>query len=110
MITSKQVLDALSAFYKQDSHISGMNKALQAYEQSKWVSVKDRLPDEWCTVILKFKPDDLEEIGFRNCTYTARYSAPNDGLAGVVGFYDCDPFDEWHIEPTHWQPLPEFKE
>jgi hypothetical protein len=97
----QQVVQAISvcSHFEDQTPFSAVANALAEYEKNKWIPIENP-PTEWSSVILKFDPADLEEIGFSNCAYTAIYQ-PKDG-----SFYDCDPLDEWQIKPTHWQALP----
>lgn len=88
--------------FSDQTPFSAVANALAEYEKAKWIPI-DNPPTEWSSIILKFDPADLAEIGFSNCAYHAIYQ-PKDST-----FYDCDPVTEWLIKPTHWQPLPDVK-
>lgn len=65
----------------------------------KWISVKDRLPDEGVRVIVF-----LDSPGKHECSidYIIRLSAPHD-----FGFiWACKLHDEYGYV-SHWMPLPE---
>lgn len=70
--------------------------AMDAYaNQSRWISVEERLPEERGELVLAF----------------FRYQ--DEDIIDTVMFFDKDTwsamvgYDEFHAEVTHWQPLPE---
>lgn len=100
MITDEQVKAAIFAYH--DEHhfhpqiMTDMRKALEAYEQSKWVSVIDNFPESYEQVAVK-----------------------RNGINGT--FVAIQANKEWEQftngsskisinDVAHWQPLPEFKE
>jgi hypothetical protein len=67
----------------------GMRAALEAAIQAAWVSVNDRMPDEYQNVIIK----DIEN------EYQVAYLRRGSWVVDVG-----------HYEVTYWMPLPEYKE
>lgn len=90
MITNEQVIAAIASFYK-----SSMRKALEAHEQSKWVDVKERLPEDGTTVVV----------------VDVNYAAKEPYVEYGTSFFSNGDFEcEYFCHVTHWQPLPKFKE
>ena len=102
MITDEQVKQACAAYEKHRSlnvfsdNLHAMRKALEAYEQSKWV-----------------KFDEYDEATYP--PFDVRVLTKLKGDFGVDMGIDfmCHSF-EWYNAirlsyVTHWQPLPEFK-
>jgi len=92
MVTDKQVESALEVWFKScvslDINYEGMRKVLETYDQGKWISVEDSLPDPEITVLVK---DKWGSIGIDELR----------PLGGVVWYYDGT-----HRTITHWQFLP----
>ena len=100
MITEEQVTVLLKAFYPRayapcEEEIELMGQALEVYEQSKWVSVNDRLPELDVYVLVRYA----------------------DGSCGISHVKKWNTISVWadsiwvdNENVTHWQPLPEFKE
>ncbi len=65
----------------------------------KWISVKDRFPENWITVITL----NID----RNVA--ASYYLDNDAGEGIGEgrSWNHDDGDTLRVEITHWQPLPE---
>lgn len=62
----------------------------------EWISVKDRLPDEYCQVLI-YCPQSFP----KNCRVLAASFYDDNGL-----FY-CDAYEQVHHDVTHWMPLPD---
>lgn len=65
---------------------------IKLYEQNKWVSVNDRLPEVDITVLVRLNDGSYE--------LTHRKEGGFGMWSGIT----------LHDIVTHWQPLPEFKE
>jgi hypothetical protein len=81
-----------------DEHVDNMRFAIQAAIQAAWVSVDDYLPPLKKEVIVKtghgeITYDELEKDKYGGFNFSALYD-------------NSDPL----FAPTHWMPLPEFKE
>ncbi len=99
MITDEQVIAAIAEFYKSGTGNGGMRKALEAYEQSKWV--KFDVNDESTYPIV---PD-----GYVNIEVNV-YDTVNNNNINHDYFHPDYGFNHYQHHVTHWQPLPEFKE
>lgn len=64
--------------------------ANQILEAAKWISVKERLPDENSTVIALARDDKMQKVT------TCRFGQSHFVLTGRVAY--------WKV--THWMPLP----
>ena len=97
MITDEQVVTAIAEFYKQGTGNGGMRKALEAYEQSKWVKFDEydetTYPPFDVRVLTKLKGDFGVDMGIDFMTHSFEWY--NSIRLSYV---------------THWQPLPKFKE
>ena len=91
--------------------IDAMRKALEAYEQSKWVSVKNRLPEP-DTIVLDQNCNKVKR-GLA-CWYVSCINVHSNFLdeSSIELDYWIPQYDgdEPHVVITHWQYLPEFKE
>ena len=104
MITDEQVKIAANSYlsrpidsYLPDGNLTDMRKALEAYEQSKWVKFDDEstwpvVPDGWLNV--EVIVHDAKNITDK---VSHDYFRPTCGL-------------HHYSDVTHWQYLPEFKE
>lgn len=99
MITDEQVEIAGKAFYEDNTTFrSGMRKALEAYEASKWVEFD--VNDESTYPIV---PD-----GYVNIEVNV-YDTVNNNINHDY-FHPDYGFNHYQHHVTHWQLLPEFKE
>ena len=92
MITDEQIETVTELLLDSDLCQEDVLKALVVYEQSKWVSVKDRLPEPDKTVLIRYG-DGSYDITHRKLNGLCDWS-------GVT----------LHDIVTHWQSIPEFKE
>ncbi len=76
-----------------------LRKALEAYEQSKWVNVVDRLPSDINYQELLVKRNGIDGT-FLVASINKRWWNIESG---------CE-YGKELTDITHWQPLPEFKE
>lgn len=98
MITDEQISIACSAYNSSDaahSQLAAMRKALEAYEQSKWISVEDRLPCLPSEAVVS-----VEYIVYDNLNNQVSHDY----------FTSHGEWNHYQQHVTHWQPLPEFKE
>ena len=65
---------------------------------SKWISVKDRLPDRDGSYLIYFKKQ-VQDKSYE-CIDVMRYSSQQNCFHGI-------PFGTPVLEVTHWMPLPE---
>lgn len=85
-----------------DDLIEAMNMAIKALNQTEWISVKDRLPEEVRPVLLTIRRMDksFNQIPFISVGYISwnqqAWWCAHDG--------DCK---EHNIEVLAWMPLPE---
>ena len=98
MITDEQISIACAAYDSSDvahSQLAAMRKALELYEQSKWVSVKDHLPESGIYVLWRCTELDMTEKRehFR-----------------ITACFKNRPPKMYAVKFTHWQSIPEFKE
>lgn len=100
MITAEQITEALTAYldgYGARSLNESMRKALEAYEQSKWVKFDEydeaTYPPFDVRVLTKLKGDFGVDMGI-------------DSMSHSLEWYNAIRLSY----VTHWQPLPEFKE
>lgn len=72
--------------------VSDLERAEKALEETQWISVKDRMPEEEQRVLYYFAP-----VGM----HTGRYKKTEHGnvFYGAAGWLTDD--------VTHWMPLPE---
>ena len=99
MITGDQIIAACQAYNDHTPYspamIDSMRKALEAYEQSKWVKFdehdKSTYPPFNARVLVKLKGDFGVRIDFMT---------HNKEWYNAIRLHYV----------THWQPLPEFKE
>jgi hypothetical protein len=100
MITNEQVLDAIVAFYKSGTGNGGMRKALEAYEQSKWI--KFDVDDASTYPPIMSGSGIFSENMVTNGRDIARFCHSTKTWSIKL------PHELWEI--THWQPLPTLKE
>lgn len=99
MITDEQVNVACNRINERHSYTVASKKAmrevLETFEQSKWVSVKDNLPESGIYVLWRCTELDMAEKRehFR-----------------ITACFNNRPPKMDAVKFTHWQPLPEFKE
>ena len=89
-VTDEMVCMACAKFdsLANESQLIAMKAAIEAAMQAAWVSVKDRMPDEYDDVLIK---DDQGEYQY----------AYRKGINWIV--------EANHYDVTHWMPLPEYK-
>jgi hypothetical protein len=91
----------------EEVSLDALEMAISALEQTKWVSVKDRLPEDIDTylVVVKYKYDF--EKDFNYATDVATYNPYENAYID-----DCwCTFNDWdegqqYLHITHWMPLP----
>lgn len=100
MITDEQVRTVADILDVPLSSIL-MRKALEAYEQSKWVSIDDRLPPLG-EMVLAYRPNaHLSNDPHYKITFIT--DREQTSPTNIKHTWDC-----W-CEVSHWMPLPEFK-
>ena len=99
MITDEQVNSFIAFVLTTQTPVSDVRedvrKALEAYEQSKWISLNDGLPENGVYVLWRCTELDMteEREHFR-----------------ITACFNNRPPKMGAVKFTHWQPLPEFKE
>lgn len=95
MITDEQIEIVTELLLDSDLCQEDVLKALEAYEQSKWISVNDSLPESGVYVLWRCTELDMteEREHFR-----------------ITACFNNRPPKMYLVKFTHWQPLPEFKE
>lgn len=95
MITDEQVRAAVSTYHDAYHHhpqiMADMRKALEAYEQSKWISVEDRLPCLPSEAVVS-----VEYIVYDNLNNQVSHDY----------FTSHGEWNHYQQHVTHWQPLP----
>jgi len=64
----------------------------------KWIKTKDKLPDEFETVLLYFKHEGVQ--------YIEKGWLDSDYAKGLEAFGMHISFEEYQDKITHWMPLP----
>ena len=99
MITDEQVKLVSKIYHDYSGYVvvdeNAMRKALEAYEQSKWISVNDSLPENGVYVLWRCTELDMTE--------------KRDHFR-ITACFNNRPPKMYAVTFTHWQYLPEFKE
>lgn len=86
---------------------------------SKWISVKERLPEDtpngsnciedWRLVYTNSPGDEAKLMGVRGLIGMAQYDGEKWNIINKVGVFSCDSgeYDFTGNMITHWMPLPE---
>ncbi len=75
-------------------------------DNSEWISVNDKLPEEGSRVVAAFMYDNLEggdPDAYVSWYYNGRFTVDGDGLDIDNGHVESS------IKVTHWHPLPKYK-
>ena len=77
----------------EEVSLDALSMAISALEKTKWISVKDRLPEEKANCIV----------------YYQHAYCDNDGYWAIgICFYDGEKFQfDQAYKVTHWQPMPQ---
>ena len=101
------IYDATETAYK-NGYKQGLEDAIAKDNNvpSKWISVKDRLPD---LELVAAKANDLDVYP---CLCVVKHQMAIGGRYVTKLFYDGENFMDgdmcpWTFETTHWMPLPE---
>ncbi len=104
--------------YKEYLTDEAIDIAIEAIEQTRWIPVSERLPDNIRPVIVTWKNNDPKSyyqyiVGkhFIGVAHYLKgkwfwYSSTTEDFLAEYGRYDGEEFDE-AIEVTAWMPLPE---
>lgn len=103
MVSYDQVMKACEVYepYVQElANFNGMREALETYEQSKWVSIDDRLPPLG-EMVLAYRPNaHLSNDPHYKITFIT--DREQKSPTNVTHKWEC-----W-CEVSHWMPLPKF--
>ena len=88
------MLESYKELIAAKAEIKMLKKQLEEAKEAtpEWISVKDRLPENYKTVLGYYKDGDMEFLEYRK---------------GVFISYDEDGYPSEADYVTHWRPLPE---
>ena len=107
LISPQDKSDANDLHMELDSFMEFKKTILDIAVRYKWISVKDRLPEEeqWVLVCTNSEKASRKEV-YPIVAYKLTWP-PDGGFKWMDAHYDDElTFDPIH-EPTHWMPLPE---
>ena len=90
-------MDALNYIHQLENQLADAGKKVEQLKaaQPKWISVEERLPEYWVSVLAFRKHRDTPDDGYHNTCIIMR--TEKYGMEERPDYY----------EVTHWMPLPQ---
>lgn len=90
----------------EEVSLDALSMAISALEKTKWISVKDRLPDKTGRYLAVKKRIALDELGGNRTDIVILRFSVDDGFRMPTHIPDWIN-EEINEEVTHWMPLPD---